>query len=53
MSQKNLFTRSALAIAVAIVSSNAGAAGFLLNEYSTSALGRAFSGAGALGDNAS
>lgn len=26
---------------------------FLLNEYSTSALGRAFSGAGALGDNAS
>lgn len=46
MSQKNLFTRSALAIAVAIVSSNAGAAGFLLNEYSTSALGRAFSGAG-------
>ncbi|MEQ4780184.1 long-chain fatty acid transporter FadL [Providencia huaxiensis] len=53
MSQKNLFSRSALAIAVAIVSSNAGAAGFLLNEYSTSALGRAFSGAGAMGDNAS
>ncbi len=44
MNQKNLFSRSALAIAVAIVSSNAGAAGFLLNEYSTSALGRAFSG---------
>ncbi|BBV01093.1 long-chain fatty acid transporter FadL [Providencia hangzhouensis] len=53
MNQKNLFSRSALAIAVAIVSSNAGAAGFLLNEYSTSALGRAFSGAGAMGDNAS
>ncbi len=53
MSQKNLFTRSTLAIAVAIMSSNAGAAGFLLNEYSTSALGRAFSGAGAMGDNAS
>ena len=53
MSQKNLFTRSALAIAVAMISSNAGAAGFLLNEYSTSALGRAFSGAGAIGDNAS
>lgn len=53
MSQKNLFSKSALAIAVAIVSSNAGAAGFLLNEYSTSALGRAFSGAGAMGDNAS
>lgn len=28
MSQKNLFTRSALAIAVAVISSNAGAAGF-------------------------
>ncbi|MGJ3352959.1 long-chain fatty acid transporter FadL [Providencia sp. Je.9.19] len=53
MSQKNLFNRSALAIAVAIISSNASAAGFLLNEYSTSALGRAFSGAGAVGDNAS
>lgn len=53
MSQKNLFTRSALAIAVAVMSSNAVAAGFLLNEYSTSALGRAFSGAGAVGDNAS
>lgn len=53
MSQKNLFTRSTLAIAVALISSNASAAGFLLNEYSTSALGRAFSGAGAVGDNAS
>ena len=53
MSQKNLFSRSALAIAVAVISSNASAAGFLLNEYSTSALGRAFSGAGAIGDNAS
>ncbi|WP_043892886.1 long-chain fatty acid transporter FadL [Providencia sneebia] len=53
MSQKNLFNRNILAIAVALVSSNAGAAGFLLNEYSTSALGRAFSGAGAVGDNAS
>lgn len=53
MNQKNLFARSALAIAVAVISSNASAAGFLLNEYSTSALGRAFSGAGAVGDNAS
>ncbi|MDC9582557.1 long-chain fatty acid transporter FadL [Xenorhabdus sp. PR6a] len=53
MSQKNLFTRSALAVAVAILSSNASAAGFQLNEYSSSGLGRAFSGAGAVADNAS
>lgn len=53
MSQKNLFIRSTLAIAVALISSNAGAAGFQLNEYSTTALGRAFSGEGAIGDNAS
>ncbi|MEQ1974931.1 long-chain fatty acid transporter FadL [Xenorhabdus sp. SGI240] len=53
MDQKNLFTRSALAMAVAILSSNAGAAGFQLNEYSSSGLGRAFSGAGAVADNAS
>ncbi|AOM39342.1 long-chain fatty acid transporter FadL [Xenorhabdus hominickii] len=53
MSQKNLFTRSALAVAVAVISSNASAAGFQLNEYSSSGLGRAFSGAGVVGDNAS
>ncbi|PHM46169.1 hypothetical protein Xmau_00565 [Xenorhabdus mauleonii] len=53
MNQKNLFTRSALAVAVAIISSNASAAGFQLNEYSTSGLGRAFSGAGVVADNAS
>ncbi|MBD2806535.1 long-chain fatty acid transporter FadL [Xenorhabdus sp. ZM] len=53
MSQKNLFTRSALAVAVAVISSNASAAGFQLNEYSTSGLGRAFSGAGVVADNAS
>ncbi|WP_237387352.1 long-chain fatty acid transporter FadL [Xenorhabdus sp. Sc-CR9] len=52
MSQKTLFTRSALAVAVAILSSNASAAGFQLNEYSTSGLGRAFSGEGAIADNA-
>ncbi|MQL47635.1 long-chain fatty acid transporter FadL [Photorhabdus khanii] len=52
MNQKNLFTRSALAVAVAIISSNAGAAGFQLNEFSTSALGRAFSGEGVVADNA-
>ncbi|PHM73519.1 long-chain fatty acid transporter FadL [Xenorhabdus kozodoii] len=53
MNQKTLFTRSALAVAVAILSSNAGAAGFQLSEYSSSGLGRAFSGAGAVADNAS
>ncbi|CDG20822.1 Long-chain fatty acid transport protein [Xenorhabdus poinarii G6] len=53
MSQKNLFTRSALAVAVAVISSNASAAGFQLNEYSSSGLGRAFSGAGVVADNAS
>lgn len=44
MSQKNLFTKSALAVAVAIVSSQAYAAGFQLNEFSSSGLGRAYSG---------
>ncbi|KMJ43704.1 long-chain fatty acid outer membrane transporter [Xenorhabdus khoisanae] len=52
MSQKNLFTRSALAVAVAVISSNASAAGFQLNEYSSSGLGRAFSGEGVIAENA-
>ncbi|MFI8416785.1 long-chain fatty acid transporter FadL [Serratia sp. NPDC078593] len=52
MSQKNLFTKSALAAAVAIISSNVYAAGFQLNEYSSSGLGRSFSGEGAVADNA-
>ncbi|AIR67382.1 long-chain fatty acid transporter FadL [Cedecea neteri] len=52
MSQKNLFTKSALAVAVAIVSSQAYAAGFQLNEFSSSGLGRAYSGEGAVADNA-
>ncbi|CNE87954.1 long-chain fatty acid transporter FadL [Yersinia mollaretii] len=53
MNQKNLFTRSALAAAIALISSNASAAGFQLNEYSAAALGRSFSGEGAVADNAS
>ncbi|WP_426576861.1 long-chain fatty acid transporter FadL [Xenorhabdus stockiae] len=53
MNQKNLFSRSALAVAVAIISSNANAAGFQLNEYSSSGLGRAFSGAGVVAEDAS
>lgn len=53
MNQKNLFKHTILAMAVSFISTNASAAGFQLNEYSTSALGRAFSGEGAIGDNAS
>jgi long-chain fatty acid transport protein len=53
MNQKNLFTRSTLAAAVAIISSNVSAAGFQLNEYSAAGLGRSFSGEGAVADNAS
>ncbi len=52
MSQKNLFPKAALAVAVAIVSSQAYAAGFQLNEFSSSGLGRAYSGEGAVADNA-
>lgn len=52
MNQKNLFKHTILAMAVSFISTNASAAGFQLNEYSTSALGRAFSGEGAIGDNA-
>ncbi|HEK2898876.1 TPA: long-chain fatty acid transporter FadL [Proteus mirabilis] len=53
MNRKNLFTRTALAAIVGAISSHAGAAGFQLNEYSTSALGRAFSGEGVIADDAS
>ncbi|KFK93837.1 MULTISPECIES: long-chain fatty acid transporter FadL [unclassified Serratia (in: enterobacteria)] len=52
MSQKNLFTKSALAVAVAIISSNVYAAGFQLNEFSSVGLGRAYSGEGAMADSA-
>lgn len=38
MSQKTLFTKSALAVAVAIISTQAWSAGFQLNEFSSSAL---------------
>ncbi|MGN9822823.1 long-chain fatty acid transporter FadL [Proteus mirabilis] len=53
MNRKNLFTRTALAAIVGTLSSYASAAGFQLNEYSTSALGRAFSGEGVIADDAS
>ena len=52
MSQKTRFTKSALAVAVAIVSSQAWSAGFQLNEFSSSGLGRAYSGEGAIADDA-
>ncbi|ELY3836835.1 long-chain fatty acid transporter FadL [Cronobacter turicensis] len=52
MRQKTLFTKSALAVAVAIVSSQAWSAGFQLNEFSASGLGRAYSGEGAMADDA-
>lgn len=52
MSQKNLFTKSALAAAVAIISSNVSAAGFQLNEFSSAGLGRSYSGEGAIADTA-
>ncbi len=41
MSQKTRFTQSALAVAVALVSTQAWSAGFQLNEFSASGLGRA------------
>ncbi|ACY85286.1 long-chain fatty acid transporter FadL [Edwardsiella piscicida] len=50
MRQKKMFTRSALAAAVALLSSNVNAAGFQLNEFSAAGLGRAFSGEGAMTD---
>lgn len=52
MSQKTRYTKSALAIAVALVSSQAWSAGFQLNEFSSSGLGRAYSGEGAIADDA-
>lgn len=52
MNHKNLFAKSALAAAVAIVSSHACAAGFQLHEFSSAGLGRAYSGEGAMGDTA-
>ena len=52
MSQKTRFTKTALAVAVALVSTQAWSAGFQLNEFSSSGLGRAYSGEGAIADDA-
>ncbi|QBH97001.1 long-chain fatty acid transporter FadL [Limnobaculum zhutongyuii] len=52
MHHKNILRKSALAIVIAAVSSNLYASGFQLQESSASGLGRAFSGEGAIADNA-
>ncbi|WP_042959281.1 long-chain fatty acid transporter FadL [Erwinia tasmaniensis] len=52
MNHKNPFAQSALAAALTLMSSQAIAAGFQLNEFSTIGLGRAYSGEGAMGDTA-
>ncbi|MCI4190534.1 long-chain fatty acid transporter FadL [Dickeya dianthicola] len=52
MSQKVLLKKTSLAVALALMASNATAAGFQLNEFSSSGLGRAFSGESAIADNA-
>lgn len=51
MSQKTRITKTAVAVAVALVSSQAWSAGFQLNEFSASGLGRAYSGEGAIADD--
>lgn len=48
MSQKTLFTKSALAVAVALISTCARSAGFQLNEFSSSGLGLGLFREGAL-----
>ena len=52
MAPKNVFIKSAVAAAVALMSSQVLAAGFQLNEFSAAGLGRAYSGEGAIGDTA-
>ncbi|WP_017345385.1 long-chain fatty acid transporter FadL [Pantoea sp. A4] len=52
MAPKNVFIKSAVAAAVALMSSQVLAAGFQLNEFSAAGLGRAYSGEGAMGDTA-
>ncbi|STI84675.1 long-chain fatty acid transport protein [Escherichia coli] len=51
MSQKTLFTKSALAVAVALISTQAWSAGFQLNEF-LPLPGPAYSGEGAIADDA-
>lgn len=51
MRQKTLFNKSALAVAVTLFSTQAWCAGFQLNEFSASGLGRGYSGEGAIADD--
>ncbi len=53
MNKKQIFVRTALAIAVAGSSTSAFAAGFQLNGHSATGLGRAFAGDAVIADNAS
>jgi long-chain fatty acid transport protein len=52
MNRKNFYIQSMTSAAIAMTSVGVFAAGFQLNEYSTTGLGRAFSGEGAVADNA-
>ncbi|UXI01995.1 OmpP1/FadL family transporter [Photobacterium sp. TY1-4] len=53
MNKKRLFTKSVVAMAVAVSSQQALAAGFQLNAQSATGLGRAFAGDAVIADNAS
>ncbi|OAN18576.1 aromatic hydrocarbon degradation protein [Photobacterium jeanii] len=53
MNKKRLFTKSILALTVAMASQQAAAAGFQLNSQSATGLGRAFAGDAVIADNAS
>ncbi|WP_434356249.1 outer membrane protein transport protein [Parasalinivibrio latis] len=53
MNKKQIFVRTALAIAVAGSTTSAFAAGFQLNGHSATGLGRAFAGDAVIADNAS
>lgn len=52
MNSRKLFTQSVIAMMVSVAVPQAYSAGFQLNEFSTSGLGRAYSGEGAVADNA-
>ncbi|MGF1690389.1 outer membrane protein transport protein [Photobacterium kagoshimensis] len=53
MNKKRLFTKSIVALTVAMASQQAAAAGFQLNSQSATGLGRAFAGDAVIADNAS
>ncbi|WP_261857900.1 outer membrane protein transport protein [Photobacterium sanguinicancri] len=53
MNKKRLFTKSIVALTVAMASQQAAAAGFQLNGQSATGLGRAFAGDAVIADNAS